>query len=152
MQNTTSVNAHVLGLKLENEVLTSMKALGVFDAIYHERDLVQKFGWQCCSIDVLAVCGDFIVPTQQKWRNSKRRETQGVDNFIKSIEYVERKLGKKILFGVWSSRMKPFDDNVMKLQERNVVCVSHSTDIDTLVEKTIDVVKKEINKKKNVCV
>lgn len=152
MQNTTSVNAHVLGLKLENEVLTSMKALGVFDAIYHERDLVQKFGWQCCSIDVLAVCGDFIVPTQQKWRNSKRRETQGVDNFIKSIEYVERKLGKKILFGVWSSRMKPFDDNVMKLQERNVVCVSHSTDIDTLVEKTIDIVKKEINKKKNVCV
>jgi hypothetical protein len=146
------MNAHLLGAKLEADVVFALKSLNMFEEVYHERELVNLFGWHCCSIDALAVYGDYIVPTQQKWRNSKRRETHGVDNFIKSLQYVQKKLGKKVLFGVWSSRMKPFDDNVMKLQEWNVVCVSHSTDIEGLVAKTIEVITKEIHKKKNMCV
>jgi hypothetical protein len=138
--------SHTLGAKLEKDVMYALKALDMFEEVYHEKELVNLFGWHCCSIDVLAVCGDYIVPTQQKWRNSKRRETQGVDNFIKSIEYVEKKLGKMVLFGVWSSRMKPFDDNVVKLQECNVICVSHFNDIDGLVEKTVEIVKQELTR------
>ena len=141
MSNTS---AHILGGKLEEDVLLALQSLGVFDNVYSERELVDLFGWQCCSIDVLAVCGDYIVPTQQKWRNTKRRETRGVDNFIKSMDYVQRKLGKKILFGVWSCRQQPFEDNALKLKEWNVVCVSHFTDVDGLVQKTIEVVKKQI--------
>ena len=80
MSNTS---AHILGVKLEADVMSALQSLGVFENVYSERELVDMFGWQCCSIDVLAVYGDFIVPTQQKWRNSKRRETQGVYNFIK---------------------------------------------------------------------
>jgi hypothetical protein len=95
------------------------------------------------------------VPTQQKWRNSKRRETQGVENFIKSIKYVENKMDKKVLFGVWSSKIRPFEDNEMRLRDWNVICVSHFTDVDVLVKKTVDVVEAtlvekigKLNKKK----
>lgn len=139
-------DAHVLGLQLESNILSALKSLNMFDEVYHERELVNLFGWQCCSIDVLAICGDYIVPTQQKWRNSKRRETQGVDNFIKSIEYVEKKLGKRVLFGVWSSRIHPFEDNASRLKDWNVICVSHFNDIDGLVEKTVNIVKQEFCK------
>jgi hypothetical protein len=135
--------SHMRGAKLEVDVFSALKSLDIFDAVYHERELVDKFGWQCCSIDVLAVCGDYIIPTQQKWRMSKRRETQDVNNFIKSMEYIQGKLGKKILFGVWSSRKHPFDDNALKLKEWNVFCISHFSDIDGLVQKTIEVVKHE---------
>jgi hypothetical protein len=147
MNNCNEV--HVLGAKLENDVMSALKSLNMFDVVYNEKELVDKFGWQCCSIDVLAVYGDFIVPTQQKWRNSKRRETQGVYNFIKSMEYIQNKLGKKVLFGVWSSRKQPFDDNILILKEWNVVCVSHFADIDGLVQKTIEVVKEELSTKNN---
>jgi hypothetical protein len=147
MMLCTQEEAHVLGAKLEVDVLSALKSLDIFDAVYHERELVDLFGWQCCSIDVLAVCGDYIIPTQQKWRNSKRRETQGIDNFIKSIEYIQDTLCKKVLFGVWSSRKQPFDDNTLKLKEWNVICVSHFADIDGLVQKTIEVVKHEFKKK-----
>jgi hypothetical protein len=145
----TYENAHVLGAKLEVDVFFALKSLDMFDAVYHERELVDLFGWQCCSIDVLAVCGDYIIPTQQKWRNSKRRENQGIYNFIKSMEYIQNKLGKKVLFGVWSSRKQPFDDNILILKEWNVVCVSHFADIGGLVQKTIEVVKEELSTKIN---
>jgi hypothetical protein len=144
MKTFCEIEAHMMGVELEWKVLIGLQALNVFDRIYHEKELVSKFGWRSSSIDVLLVVNDYIIPTQQKWRNSKRRETQGVENFLKSIEFVQKQLGKKVLFGVWSSRKHPFDDNEEKLKNFNVVCVSHFENIDGLAKKTIEVVKREL--------
>lgn len=141
-------DAHVIGLRLEKNIFLSLLKIQQFNAVLDEKQLVKKYGWNCCSIDALAIYGDYIIPTQQKWRNSKRRETKDVDNFIKSIAYIQKHLKKKVLFGVWSSRMDLFADNVEKLREWNVVCVSHFDSVDKLVEKTTDVIEQELSKKK----
>ncbi len=145
-RNQFDESAHILGVKLEQDILCALSSIKVFDEVYDERQLVQQFGWQCGSIDTLAVFGNCIIPMQQKWRNSKRRETKDIDNFIKSIEFIQQRLGKKVLFGVWSSRMEPFADNKEKLKEVNVLCVSHFTSIDKLVNKTISVVQQQLSK------
>jgi hypothetical protein len=94
---------HNLGAKLEIDVYNRLLEIDFIDALYDETELIRIFGWDCASVDTLIVIGDYIVPIQLKYRNSKRRETQGVVNFMKSIQSLKRKMGKKVLFGVWLS-------------------------------------------------
>jgi hypothetical protein len=137
---------HNLGAKLEAYMLSELLKMDFFDCIYHERDLIQLYGWECSSIDILIVKGDYIIPTQQKWRNTKRRETYGIMNFVNSINYIQEKLNKKVLFGLWSSKIHPFDDNVSCLESERVICVSHYNDIHGLVQKSIQTIRCELHK------
>jgi predicted AAA+ superfamily ATPase len=126
-----------MGAKLEVDVYNRLADL-FFEEIYHERDLVRIFGWECGSVDILIITGDYIIPIQLKWRKSKRRETHGIINFIKSVQYIKNKLKKKVLFGVWSSRVLPFEDNQCCLDSENVKCVACFESIDRLAAATVD--------------
>lgn len=129
-----------LGAKLEIDVYNRLLEIDCIDALYHENELIRNFGWDCASVDTLIVIGEYIVPIQLKYRNSKRRETQGVVNFMKSIQSLKKKMGKKVLFGVWSSRMMPFQDNLCYMKSENIEPVVYFESIEGLVNETVSFV------------
>lgn len=133
-----------LGAKLEADVYNQIKDMKEFDMVFLEKDLVSMYGWNSSSIDQLLIIDKYIIPIQLKWRRTRRRETQGVENFIRSIHYIKRKLNKDVLFGVWSSRMMPFEDNIALLETEKVVSVSFFDDIDGLVMRTIKVIQEQL--------
>lgn len=139
--SNNSKDPHNYGAQLEADMYFHLKNIDIFDMILQEKDLVSLYGWSCSSIDQLLVLGDYIIPIQLKWRRSRRRENQGITNFLKSIQYIQTILNKKILFGVWSSRMMPFDDNVVLLNSEKVISVSFFETIDGLVEQTIKIIQ-----------
>jgi hypothetical protein len=136
-----------LGAKLEADVYHQIKDMKAFDNVLLEKDLVSMYGWNSSSIDQLLIIDNYMIPIQLKWRRTRRRETQGVENFIRSINYIKNKVNKDVLFGVWSSRMMPFDDNVSLLETEKIVSVSFFDDIDGLVMRTIKVIQEQLNVK-----
>lgn len=138
-------DAQNFGAQLEYEVYQRTIASGVFEQVIHERDLVALCGWQSSSIDLLIILGEYMIPIQLKWRRSRRRENHGICNFMKSIQHVQGMLGKSVLFGVWSSRMQPFDDNQQMMSANKVICVSHFDDINGLADKTIQMVLHQLH-------
>lgn len=141
-----------LGALLEAQVYNNVVGMDAFEIVMHEKDLISLYGWECSSIDQLLVIGNYIIPIQLKWRRTRRRETQGVENFIKSIKHIKGLLGKDVLFGIWSSRMMPFEDNTRWLEDEKVACVSYFDDIEGLVRKTILKIEEKLNETRNVCV
>jgi hypothetical protein len=142
-----------LGAKLEADVYMQTLSLdmnNMFESVLHEKDLISLFGWESSSIDQLIIMGDYMIPIQLKWRRTRRRETQGIENFIKSIKYIKQVLDKDVLFGIWSSRMIPFDDNTQWLHDEKIVCVSYFEDIDGLVDRTIHKLVEKLNDAKVV--
>lgn len=134
-----------LGAKLEEDVYNQIKHMKEFDIVLLEKDLVSMYGWNSSSIDQLLIIDNYMIPIQLKWRRTRRRETQGVENFIRSIHHIKRKINKDVLFGVWSSRMMPFEDNISLLETEKIVSVSFFEDIDGLVKKTIKVIQEQLN-------
>lgn len=134
-----------LGAKLEADVYNQILKMKEFDIVLLEKDLVSMFGWNSSSIDQLLIIDKYMIPIQLKWRRTRRRETQGVENFIRSIHYVKTRLDKDVLFGIWSSRMMPFKDNISLLKNEKIVAVSFFDDIDGLVMRTITVIQEQLN-------
>jgi hypothetical protein len=137
-------NPDNLGAKLESDVYHRVISMDKFDIVLHEKDLVSQYGWECSSIDQLMILGDYMIPIQLKWRRTRRRETQGIEHFIKSVQYIKNIIKKEVLFGIWSSRMMPFADNKEWLLQENIVSVSFFDDINGLVERTIDVIHNKL--------
>lgn len=134
-----------LGAKLEADVYNQILKMKEFDIVLLEKDLVSMFGWNSSSIDQLLIIDKYMIPIQLKWRRTRRRETQGIENFIRSIHYVKKRLDKDVLFGIWSSRMMPFKDNISLLKNEKIETVSFFDDIDGLVMKTITAIQEQLN-------
>lgn len=133
------------GVKLELDLYNRLTELKLFDDILMEKDLIRLYGWDCASIDHLLIFKNYIIPVQTKWVRTKRRETQAVMNFLKSVKTIQGIFKKPVLFGIWCSRMTPFQDNQDLMKSMKVICVSCFHDMDDLVKQTVDVVLKEVN-------
>lgn len=138
------------GAKLEVDVYKETTSLGMFDYVIHEKDLVTLYGWQSSSIDQLMIIGEYMIPIQLKWRKTRRRETSGVANFVKSIQHIQNVMDKKVLFGIWSSRIEPFEDNIKWLKTENIVCVSSFESIESLVKVTLETITSQCSLYKDV--
>lgn len=123
------------GRVFEHKITESLTKLCMFDDVLHEDELRKLWGWDVCSIDHLLLYRDYIIPVQEKWCNTRRRETKHMQKFLNSIEYLQSVLpNKRVLFGLWVSRIEPFDDNKQLLHKYNIHAVSHYTsDMDELV-------------------
>ncbi len=111
----------------------------MFDEVFTENDLVNQFGFHASSIDFMLARKDKIIFIQCKYRLSRRRENHGIENFLKSIDYVSNIIGKdKYSFGIWSSRRPPFKDNITRLNKRKVYEVVFFDDMETLVHETVE--------------
>lgn len=125
------------GRLLEVKLHSHLAALGLFDQILHEDELRKNCGWDASSVDHVLVIGDYMIPIQEKWRNTRRRETKNMTRFIQSVYFVSEKMHKKVLFGAWVSRIEPFDDNKEMLQRHKIMSISCYTSIDELVAKVV---------------
>lgn len=138
---------NVIGQLFEYKMMKRLISINMFDEIYTENDLINQFGFHASSIDFMLVCKSKVIFIQCKYRLSRRRENHGVDNFLKSIDYVTGRVGKeKYSFGVWASRRPPFDDNIARLQNRKVFPVVRFDDMESLVDETMVFIKETINK------
>lgn len=106
--------------------------------IFHESDLRRLYGWNAASIDFLLELDSGIVPIQCKYRNTRRREDNGISNFVKSIEYICERCERPLLFGMWISRLEPFDDNKEVLRNYNIDTVSIFGSIEELSSRAYD--------------
>jgi hypothetical protein len=128
------------GIKLEMDLYKRLNDLMLFDNILMEKDLIRLYGWDTSSIDHLLFYGNYIIPIQTKWVKTKRRETHAVNNFLKSVKIIQSVFNRPILFGIWCSRMTPFEDNQELMRKMNILSVSCFEDMEILIDKTIQVV------------
>lgn len=126
------------GYFLEYRLYEELRALDMFDAIHLEDSLRKALGWQSTGVDHLLVKGDYVIAIQTKWRCTRRREDSCINNFLTSLAYTINKSGKKLLFGLWVSRLEPFKDNQERLLQQKVYTISCFDSIDDLVKKTRD--------------
>ena len=131
-------DSHNMGYEVESRFLKAVSNLGVFKEIKYENDLKREHGWGLVSIDFLLVATNGIVPVQIKYRRSRRRENHGIENFINSLDYLAKCYKAPVLFGLWVSRLRPFEDNQERLLQHKVVCIDCYDSIDVLVSKAID--------------
>lgn len=125
------------GIYLEEQMLYAFRSMGIFCNIQHENDLRKKYGFDAASIDYMLEIPQGYIVAQIKWRATRRRENNGVNNFLKSVDFIRTKLpDKPILFGVWACRMEPFEDNKETLRKNNIAIVSNYSDMESLVQQT----------------
>lgn len=133
-----------LGYEAESRFLEAVSNLGVFKEIKYENDLKKEHGWPLISIDFLLVAKNGIVPVQIKYRGSRRRETHGIENFINSLVHLSKCYKDPVLFGLWVSRLKPFDDNQEKLMQHKVVCIDCYESLDGMIQRAIESIGVEL--------
>jgi hypothetical protein len=140
----SNFNGLNFGKHLEDKLFEKLVALGYIETIANEEKLKRQWGWQAASVDyLLEVCG-MVIPIQCKWRRSRRRENKGINNFLGSIKYLTEKQEKVVLFGLWVSRVIPFDDNREVLYGKHIFVVSDFNSIDWLVEKAITIIEDKL--------
>lgn len=124
-----------MGRILEHKITSKLSEMHIFDRVLHEDELRKLWGWDICSIDHLLIYKNYLIPIQEKWCNTRRRETKHMQRFLKSVKYLQRVLpDKQVLFGLWVSRIDPFDDNKHMLTQANVHTVScYTSCMDELV-------------------
>lgn len=130
------------GRLFEAQIYGRLQRLSGVEVIYDEEELRRMFGWQSVGVDFLVVFSQGVVAIQAKYRKTRRREDHGIKNFVKSLEHVLQLSGKRLCLGLWVSRMRPFDDNVLYLSRHNILCIHHFDCMSTLVERAIECVSK----------
>lgn len=136
-----------VGYLFEKVIYDTLKSTNMFDEIHYETELTKRWGFNASSIDYLLVVKDKAIVVQVKWRKTRRRENLSINNFIKSIQHVQKYLtDKQIIMGLWISRRKPFDDNVKELYAHNIKCICDYDSMTKLATEMIDQIKKTIMK------
>lgn len=135
-----NTNVYNHGKDLEDKLYQRLVKIGCLTAICDEENLKRRWGWKAASVDYLIEVNGMSIPIQCKWRKSRRREDKGIYNFLYSIDYLKTKDMKPVLFGLWVSRVDPFDDNRLVLHDRQILCVSDFDSIDWLVDKAIETI------------
>lgn len=125
-----------LGRLFERKMLFGLKSMEVFDAIHDENTLKKRYGWKASSVDYMLELPEGLILMQIKWRASRRRENAAIMNFLGSIKYIQDHYNKPMLFGMWVSRMEPFEDNKQLLKNNNIHCVHHFESIESLVKQS----------------
>lgn len=129
------------GQELEEKIYDILKTIG-FKRIKKEKELISLFGFNASSIDFLVESDQGIIAIQTKWKGSKRRETKDINNFVKSLDYLtnifKEEYKKDLLFGLWISRLEPFEDNKRKLEENKTYAISCFESIEDLGYKTLE--------------
>ena len=133
-----------IGRVFEQRFYDRLKTLDGYDSIYEERDLRKMFGWDCVAVDFLVVKGDLAIAIQTKYKKTRRREDKFIGNFINSIDSVLKYANKDLLAGFWVSRIKPFDDNIEYMSNRNIHCVSNFDNMDYLIDDATKKIKQKL--------
>lgn len=129
------------GQIFENIVRDHLQKINGIDVMYNEQQLRSRFGWQSVGVDFLIVKGREVIAIQTKYRKTRRREDHGINNFIKSLEYILCVSDLRLHRGFWVSRIKPFDDNISYLSSLNVSCLYDFDCMETLANRLTNCIK-----------
>lgn len=122
---------------LEDILLARIQATNFFDYIYTESQLIKYHGFKASSIDFMLKKDNKIIFIQCKYRLSRRRENQGIEKFLNSVNFLKNIYGPTHLYmGLWSSRREPFEDNKTLMIGHKVYSISKDAMLD-LVQETI---------------
>lgn len=117
------------GRILEESMYNAFQSLPCIQRIVHETELIKVLGYQASSIDYMLETDEGWIVLQCKWKGSKRREDKDIFNFIRSIQFIRSQCKwfkeKPMLFGIWASKMHPFQDNCDLLMQHQVIALSH---------------------------
>lgn len=137
MNKKLSSDAKNYGRHFEHVFRTNLEKIGIFDRIVDENYLTKKWGWHATSVDFMGETENGIVLIQIKYRRTRRRETAAVQNFIKSVKWLCGCVGKPMLFGLWVSRLDPFEDNKELMKQFKIDIISHYDSIEGLVQRAM---------------
>lgn len=126
-----------LGHEFEELFYAKLKQFETFQKIYTESWLCKHWGFSASSVDFLIELEDSVIMMQLKFMNTRRRENKSIENYIKSIHYVLDQVNKPLLFGLWISRLCPFEDNINKMLEHKINCIHYHGSMDELVGHSI---------------
>jgi hypothetical protein len=128
------------GRMLEDILLDRIKATKYFDHVFTESQLIKYHGFKASSIDFMLMKGNKIIFIQCKYRLSRRRENQGIEKFLNSVNFLKDIYGPSHLYmGLWSSRREPFEDNKTLMIGHKVYSISKDAMLD-LVQETISLI------------
>lgn len=126
------------GILFEKLIHKKLVESNLFNEVYHEKDLIKLFGILASSVDFMLEYDNTLIFIQCKYKNTKRKETRDIQNYIKSIEYIVEKLNKNIYIGIWISKLTPFEDNIEYLSKKNIKIISNYTSIEDLSDYAIN--------------
>lgn len=126
------------GYQAEKVFYEYISNVRICQKILHECELRKCHDWHMASIDYLLFLENGIVPVQIKYRGSRRRENTSVNNFLNAVNRLHMLYNKPILFGIWISRLRPFEDNQERLKSQKILCVDYFHDMNTLMKNAVD--------------
>ncbi len=132
------------GILFEDSIHKKLVQSNLFSEIYHEKDLIKLFGISASSVDFMLEYDNTLIFIQCKYKNTKRKETRDIKNYVKSMEYIIEKLNKNIYIGLWISKLTPFQDNIEYLSKKNVKIISNYTTVENLTDYAINKINKYI--------
>lgn len=134
-----------LGKLLETKLYSALQqSLHSSCIIHSEDDLRVKYGYNATGIDFLIIVNNIIIPIQTKYRRSRRRETNEVNRFIYSVKYIIERMKKDVMFGLWVSRLAPFNDNQEMMATLKIECVDYYECMDKLVDLAIHKIQNKL--------
>lgn len=144
--------AQKLGILFEDKIHDKFKKLNIFDKIYRESDIIRKYGKNFNGVDHLLFIDDYIISLQDKWE-SKSPNIARIDQFISVTDKLENNIGRKLLCGLFVSKIKMTAIGKSKLKDANDKYPNNryfpisSIDMDNLVELIINFIKDKLIEK-----
>lgn len=130
------------GYVMEHLVYENIKNLNIFDEIIYEKELIKRYGRGAEGIDYLLIHQNKMILLQVKWRRTRRRENSAIESFLRSVNFIVDSLkDKQYLFGLYISRLEPFDDNKNYLGNNKVHCIYEYDSMASLAISTANYLK-----------
>lgn len=130
------------GYVMESLVYEYIKNLNIFDEIIYEKELIKRYGREAVGIDYLLIHQNKMIVLQIKWKRTRRRENNGIESFLRSLNYIVDSLkDKQYMLGLYISRLEPFDDNKCHLQNNKVHCIFEYESMTSLALNTANYLK-----------
>lgn len=132
------------GIIFEKSLHKKLIECKLFNKIVHEKELIKTYGFLACSIDFMLEYENKLIFVQCKYKNTKRKETKDIKNYVKSMDYLSEKLGNKLYIGLWISKLTPFEDNIKFLSSKNTKVISHYSSVEDLSNYAINRINQEL--------
>lgn len=126
------------GYELEDKLHMRLKLIPMSGLVlYTEKELTKLYGWMASSVDFLIETQDKMIFIQVKYLSTRRKESVKINKFLSSMRYIREHRSTKPVYGLWVSKLHPFEDNEDLLNKCNVRIVSCFESMDILIDKTL---------------
>jgi hypothetical protein len=104
--------------------------------VIYEKDLLKLYGWHLNGIDFVLEFPEGIVLLQLTWIGSRRKENRKVNAFVKAVQNITKEVfpDRRLLFGLYVSRLRPFEDNIELMAQHNIECINDFFSMEKVIQ------------------